>query len=63
MNRKTYDITRRQALSGLGAAVTLAAIPACSRSMVAADTVPLAGSGDAMAKALLEQVGYNLLKH
>ena len=63
MTEHFHDITRRQALTGLGAATVLATLPACART--AAETVsatsPAAGQ-DAVA-ALLEDVAYNLLAH
>jgi uncharacterized protein (DUF885 family) len=63
MTRITTSLTRRQALAGVGAGVSLVALGGCQRALsaTAASAGPAAG-GQAGA-ALLEDVAYNLLAH
>ena len=55
MNLHSTQITRRQALAGLGATTALATLPGCATTL--ADASPLG------AEALLEDIGWNLLEH
>ena len=57
MHETRFDITRRQALAGLGAGASLLALGGCQRAL----TPPAsAGSGG---QALLDEVAWNLLAH
>ncbi len=65
MTKQTYEISRRQALTGLGAAVTLGVLPACARQKTVTTPLPAAtitppGSG---IDKVLETVAFNLLRH
>jgi len=53
-------ITRRQALAGLGAGVSLLALPGCARSAHATDTGQPAAPSPG---ELLDRIAYNLLEH
>ena len=52
---QTFDITRRQALAGLGATTALASLPGCATALVG--TPALAG------EVLLDDIAWNLLEH
>ena len=58
MTHIAIDITRRQALAGLGAGVSMLALGGCQRALTQSASA-LSGSG----AALLEDVAYNLLRH
>ena len=65
MTSKTYDITRRQALTGLGAATALGVLPACARQAtdpVRTVTIAPPDPETAVANAL-DSFAYNLLAH
>ena len=58
MTHIAIDITRRQALAGLGAGVSMLALGGCQRALTQSASA-LPGSGP----ALLEDIAYNLLRH
>ena len=57
MHQTRFDITRRQALAGLGAGASLLALGGCQRAL----TPPASTAGGG--HALLDDVAYNLLAH
>ena len=62
MTEITTNITRRQALSGLGGVSALALLPGCAQTL--AETEGLVTTGQQLgAERLLEQVAWNLLQH
>ncbi len=68
MTKTTFDITspisRRQALTGLGAASVLGALPACVRTATGAPYEPVAvPTLDAAIETRLENIAFRLLEH
>ncbi len=55
---KTQNLTRRQTLAGLGAGVSVLALPGCARSLSQPGAI-----GQSAAAGLLDDIAYNLLNH
>ncbi|MEC9067750.1 MAG: DUF885 domain-containing protein [Pseudomonadota bacterium] len=63
MTRITTSLTRRQALAGVGAGVSLVALGGCQRALSATAASAGPATGGQAGAALLEDVAYNLLAH
>ncbi|MXO68516.1 DUF885 family protein [Altererythrobacter marinus] len=63
MTRITTSLTRRQALAGVGAGVSLVALGGCQRALSATAASAGPATGGQTGAALLEDVAYNLLAH
>ena len=65
MTTHKQDITRRQALTGLGAVSVFGLLPACAREMSAVPPLEVApiGAPSGDVADLLETIAYNLLQH
>ncbi|MFL0672154.1 MAG: DUF885 domain-containing protein [Erythrobacter sp.] len=59
MDKSHADVTRRQALAGLGGASALALLPACARSAPLASTPAASNAAD----AALDRIAYAMLAH